>query len=127
MTESDDEQLQTTITGPANAAPDSPQRNRPRWDDLPVDDDTVISLERTELDWDELYPDSPPASDEEFDAIEVFWRRRPSVASNISSSSCEIAFSLPRARCSANLLLKSSRGTKSPVEVRSKEKRRDKL
>ncbi|GAA1073030.1 uncharacterized protein DUF1794 [Pseudonocardia alni] len=36
-----DEELQTTITGPENAAPDSPQRNRPQWPDLPVDDDTA--------------------------------------------------------------------------------------
>ncbi|OLL75326.1 hypothetical protein Ae168Ps1_3727c [Pseudonocardia sp. Ae168_Ps1] len=36
-----DEQLQTTITGPENAAPDSPRRNRPQWEDLPVTDDTA--------------------------------------------------------------------------------------
>ena len=30
-----------TITGPANAAPDSPRRNRPRFEDLPVPDDTA--------------------------------------------------------------------------------------
>ncbi|MFP5069078.1 FABP family protein [Pseudonocardia nantongensis] len=41
MTDSDDEQLQTTISGPKNAAPDSPQRNRPQWDDLPVTDETA--------------------------------------------------------------------------------------
>lgn len=36
----DDSSLHT-ISGPANAAPDSPQRNRPRWSDLPVPDDTA--------------------------------------------------------------------------------------
>ena len=36
-----DEQLSTTISGPKNAAPDSPQRNRPQWDDLPIPDDTA--------------------------------------------------------------------------------------
>lgn len=35
------EELSTTISGPKNAAPDSPQRNRPQWDDLPVPDDTA--------------------------------------------------------------------------------------
>jgi hypothetical protein len=35
------EELSTTISGPKNAAPDSPQRNRPRWDDLPIPDDTA--------------------------------------------------------------------------------------
>ncbi|WP_181779660.1 FABP family protein [Pseudonocardia pini] len=38
MTEPD---VPTTITGPANAAPDSPERNRPQWTDLPVPDDTA--------------------------------------------------------------------------------------
>lgn len=38
MTEPD---VPTTITGPAHAAPDSPQRNRPQWTDLPVEDDTA--------------------------------------------------------------------------------------
>ncbi|MFP5020856.1 heme-binding beta-barrel domain-containing protein [Pseudonocardia phyllosphaerae] len=43
MTEPDSgsEELQTTITGPENAAPDSPQRNLPLWEDLPVTDDTA--------------------------------------------------------------------------------------
>ena len=36
-----EEQLSTTISGPKNAAPDSPQRNRPQWDDLPIADDTA--------------------------------------------------------------------------------------
>lgn len=40
MTEPDD-QLSTTISGPKNAAPDSAQRNRPQWDDLPIPDDTA--------------------------------------------------------------------------------------
>lgn len=35
------EELSTTISGPKNAAPDSPQRNRPQWDDLPIPDDTA--------------------------------------------------------------------------------------
>lgn len=35
------EELSTTISGPKNAAPDSPQRNRPQWDDLPISDDTA--------------------------------------------------------------------------------------
>lgn len=35
------EELSTTISGPKNAAPDSPQRNRPQWDDLPIADDTA--------------------------------------------------------------------------------------
>lgn len=30
-----------TVTGPGNGAPDPPRRNRPRWDDLPVPDDTA--------------------------------------------------------------------------------------
>ncbi|WP_424511241.1 FABP family protein [Pseudonocardia endophytica] len=33
--------MSTTISGPKNAAPDSPQRNRPQWDDLPIPDDTA--------------------------------------------------------------------------------------
>lgn len=41
MTEPDDPQLSTTISGPKNAAPDSAQRNRPQWDDLPIPDDTA--------------------------------------------------------------------------------------
>lgn len=41
MTEPDDPQLSTTISGPRNAAPDSAQRNRPQWDDLPIRDDTA--------------------------------------------------------------------------------------
>ncbi len=41
MTEPDEPQLSTTISGPRNAAPDSAQRNRPQWDDLPVPDDTA--------------------------------------------------------------------------------------
>lgn len=36
-----DPDVPTTITGPANAAADSPQRNRPQWADLPVEDDTA--------------------------------------------------------------------------------------
>lgn len=50
MTASDDEQLQTTISGPKNAAPDSAQRNRPRWDDLPVPDDTANLRQGPDLD-----------------------------------------------------------------------------
>ena len=38
-----------TITGPANAAPDSPRRNRPRFDDLPVPDDTANLREGPDL------------------------------------------------------------------------------
>jgi hypothetical protein len=41
MTQPDGNDVPTTITGPVNAAPDSPQRNRPQWDDLPVPDDTA--------------------------------------------------------------------------------------
>lgn len=37
------------ITGPANAAPDSPRRNRPRFDDLPVPDDTANLREGPDL------------------------------------------------------------------------------
>jgi THAP4-like, heme-binding beta-barrel domain len=40
---------ETTITGPANAAPGSPQRNRPRFDDLPVPDDTANLREGPDL------------------------------------------------------------------------------
>ena len=50
MTSSDDEQLRTTITGPENAAPDSPQRNRPQWSDLPVTDDTANLRQGPDLD-----------------------------------------------------------------------------
>ena len=35
--------------GPTNAAPDSPQRNRPRFDDLPVPDDTANLREGPDL------------------------------------------------------------------------------
>ncbi|NMH98646.1 FABP family protein [Pseudonocardia acidicola] len=38
-----------TVTGPTNAAPDSPRRNRPRWDDLPIPDDTANLREGPEL------------------------------------------------------------------------------
>lgn len=41
MTDPADDELRTTITGPENAAPDSPRRNRPQWEDLPVTDDTA--------------------------------------------------------------------------------------
>ncbi len=34
-------ELPSTMPGPTNAAPDSPRRNRPRFDDLPVPDDTA--------------------------------------------------------------------------------------
>jgi hypothetical protein len=34
---------------PTHAAPDSPQRNRPRWDDLPVPDDTANLREGPDL------------------------------------------------------------------------------
>ncbi|TQM06343.1 FABP family protein [Pseudonocardia kunmingensis] len=44
-----DGELPGTITGPANAAPDSPQRNRPRFDDLPVPDDTANLREGPDL------------------------------------------------------------------------------
>jgi hypothetical protein len=38
------------MPGPAvNAAPDSPRRNRPRWDDLPVEDDTANLREGANL------------------------------------------------------------------------------
>lgn len=43
------DEVRTTIQGPANAAPDSPQRNRPRWDDLPVADDTANLREGPDL------------------------------------------------------------------------------
>ena len=38
-----------TIPAPANAAPDAPRRNRPRWDDLPVPDDTANLREGPDL------------------------------------------------------------------------------
>jgi hypothetical protein len=38
-----------TISGPANAAPDSAQRNRPRFEDLPVPDDTANLREGPDL------------------------------------------------------------------------------
>lgn len=38
-----------TITGPANAAPDSSGRNRPRFDDMPVPDDTANLREGSDL------------------------------------------------------------------------------
>jgi hypothetical protein len=38
-----------TIPGPANAAPDSSRRNRPRFDDLPVPDDTANLREGPDL------------------------------------------------------------------------------
>ena len=44
-----DGELRGTIEGAANAAPDSPQRNRPRWDDLPVPDDTANLREGPDL------------------------------------------------------------------------------
>lgn len=44
-----DGELPGTITGPANAAPDSPRRNRPRFDDLPVPDDTANLREGPDL------------------------------------------------------------------------------
>ena len=44
-----DGDLPGTITGPANAAPDSPQRNRPRFDDLPIPDDTANLREGPDL------------------------------------------------------------------------------
>lgn len=42
-------ELPGTITGPANAAPDSAARNRPRFDDLPVPDDTANLREGPDL------------------------------------------------------------------------------
>ena len=48
MTEPD-EQLSTRISGPRNAAPDSAQRNRPQWDDLPIADDTANLREGPDL------------------------------------------------------------------------------
>jgi hypothetical protein len=44
-----DSELSGTITGPANAAPDSSGRNRPRFDDLPVPDDTANLREGPDL------------------------------------------------------------------------------
>ena len=38
-----------TVAGPANAAPDSPRRNRPRFEDLPVPDDTANLREGPDL------------------------------------------------------------------------------
>lgn len=40
---------ETTITGPAHAAPDSAERNRPRFADLPVPDDTANLREGPDL------------------------------------------------------------------------------
>jgi hypothetical protein len=42
-------ELPGTVPGPANAAPDSPRRNRPRFDDLPVPDDTANLREGPDL------------------------------------------------------------------------------
>jgi hypothetical protein len=42
-------ELPGTIPGPANAARDSPRRNRPRFDDLPVADDTANLREGPDL------------------------------------------------------------------------------
>ena len=42
-------ELPGTITGPANAAPDSAHRNRPRFEDLPVPDDTANLREGPDL------------------------------------------------------------------------------
>jgi hypothetical protein len=44
-----DPDLPGTITGPANAAPDSSRRNRPRFEDLPVPDDTANLREGPDL------------------------------------------------------------------------------
>lgn len=44
-----DGELPGTITGPANAAPDSPRRNRPRFEDLPIPDDTANLREGPDL------------------------------------------------------------------------------
>ncbi|MHA6792235.1 FABP family protein [Pseudonocardia bannensis] len=41
--------LPGTITGPKNAAPDSARRNKPRWDDLPIPDDTANLREGPDL------------------------------------------------------------------------------
>jgi len=43
-------ELPDTVTGPAHAAPDSSHRNRPRFDDLPVPDDTANLREGPDLD-----------------------------------------------------------------------------
>ena len=40
---------ETTVTGAADAAPDAPRRNRPRFDDLPVPDDTANLREGPDL------------------------------------------------------------------------------
>jgi hypothetical protein len=53
--------------------------------------------------------------------------RKRSELSIISSSSSEIWFSAPRALCSANLLLNTSRATVSPVEDRKSENLRESL
>jgi hypothetical protein len=42
-------ELQGNVPGPTNAAPDSPRRNRPRWTDLPVPDDTANLREGPDL------------------------------------------------------------------------------
>ena len=39
----------STVPTAANAAPDAPRRNRPRWDDLPVADDTANLREGPDL------------------------------------------------------------------------------
>jgi hypothetical protein len=44
-----DNELPGTITRPAGAAPDSPQRNRPRFEDLPIPDDTANVREGPDL------------------------------------------------------------------------------
>lgn len=41
--------LPTTITGPANAAPDSARRNRPQFTDMPIPDDTANLREGPDL------------------------------------------------------------------------------
>ena len=40
---------ESTITGPANAAPDAARRNRPRFEDLPIPDDTANLREGPDL------------------------------------------------------------------------------
>jgi len=42
-------ELPVSTPGPTNAAPDSPHRNRPRFDDLPVPDDTANLREGPDL------------------------------------------------------------------------------
>jgi hypothetical protein len=44
-----EDEIPGTVTGPANAAPDSPRRNRPRFDDLPVPDDSANLREGPDL------------------------------------------------------------------------------